>query len=85
MPQIAAWMDEAITRRLKEDEQAIERIAGEVRDLPAGFPMPGWAEAGARTQPAGRDHDSGAASSTETMITMEAGRDHGVPHASWIG
>ena len=45
MPQIAAWMDEAITAAVKEDEAAIERIAGEVRDLLAGFPMPGWAPA----------------------------------------
>ena len=44
MPQIAAWMDEAITAAVKEDEAAIERIAGEVRDLLAGFPMPGWAD-----------------------------------------
>jgi glycine hydroxymethyltransferase len=43
MPQIAAWMDDAITAAVKEDEAAIERIAGEVRDLLAGFPMPGWA------------------------------------------
>jgi len=42
MPQLAAWMDEAITAALKEDEQTIERIAGEVRDLLAAFPMPGW-------------------------------------------
>ncbi len=45
MPQIAAWMDEAISAALKDDEPAIERIAGEVRDLLAGFPMPGYAEA----------------------------------------
>ncbi len=45
MPQIAAWMDDAITAALKEDEAAIERIAGEVRDLLADFPMPGWAPA----------------------------------------
>jgi glycine hydroxymethyltransferase len=44
MPQIAAWMDEAITASLKDDEPAIERIAGEVRDLLTGFPMPGYAE-----------------------------------------
>src|SRR6185503_14207026 len=41
MPQIAAWMDDAISAALKDDEPAIERIAGEVRDLLAGFPMPG--------------------------------------------
>jgi glycine hydroxymethyltransferase len=45
MPQIAAWMDDAITAALKEDEAAIERIAAEVRDLLTGFPMPGWAPA----------------------------------------
>ncbi len=44
MPQVAAWMDEAITAATKDDEAAIERIAGEVRDLLAGFPMPGCAE-----------------------------------------
>jgi glycine hydroxymethyltransferase len=43
MAQIAAWMDEAIVAATKDDEQAIERVAGEVRDLLAGFPMPGWA------------------------------------------
>jgi glycine hydroxymethyltransferase len=43
MAQIAAWMDDAITAAAKEDEAAIERIAGEVRELLAGFPMPGWA------------------------------------------
>ena len=45
MLQLAAWMDEAITAALKEDEQTIERIAGEVRDLLAAFPMPGWSPA----------------------------------------
>jgi glycine hydroxymethyltransferase len=42
MAQVAAWMDEAITAAAKDDEAVIERIAGEVRDLLAGFPMPGW-------------------------------------------
>ncbi len=45
MPQIAAWMDEAVTAAAKDDEAVIERIAGEVRDLLAGFPMAGWAAA----------------------------------------
>jgi glycine hydroxymethyltransferase len=45
MPQLAAWMDEAITAAAKEDESVLERIAAEVRDLLAGFPMPGWAPA----------------------------------------
>jgi glycine hydroxymethyltransferase len=43
MAQVAAWMDEAITAAAKDDEAVIERIAGEVRDLLAGYPMPGWA------------------------------------------
>jgi glycine hydroxymethyltransferase len=45
MPQLAAWMDEAVTAALKEDEQTIERIAGEIRDLLSAFPMPGWSPA----------------------------------------
>ncbi|MBO0775077.1 MAG: serine hydroxymethyltransferase [Actinobacteria bacterium] len=45
MPQLAAWMDEAVTAAAKDDEAAIERIAGEVRDLLASFPMAGWAPA----------------------------------------
>ncbi len=43
MVQVAAWMDEAIAAAAKDDEPVIERIAGEVRELLAGFPMPGWA------------------------------------------
>jgi glycine hydroxymethyltransferase len=44
MAQIAAWMDEAIIAAAKDDEDVIERIAGEVRELLAAFPMPGWAQ-----------------------------------------
>ncbi len=43
MPQVAAWMDEAISAAKKDDEAAIEQIAGQVRDLLAGFAMPGYA------------------------------------------
>jgi glycine hydroxymethyltransferase len=43
MPLIAAWIDEAVSAALKDDEQTIERIAGEVRELLEGFPMDGWA------------------------------------------
>ena len=43
MAQIAAWMDEAIVAAAKADDQTIERVAGEVRELLAAFPMPGWA------------------------------------------
>ena len=42
MTQIAAWMDEAISAAVKEDESALGRIAAQVRELLAGFPMPGW-------------------------------------------
>ncbi len=46
MPQVAAWMDEAISAARKEDETSIERIAGQVRELLAAFPMPGFAPLG---------------------------------------
>jgi len=42
MPQVAAWMDETVTAALKDDEATIDRIAGEIRDLLAAFPMPGY-------------------------------------------
>jgi glycine hydroxymethyltransferase len=45
MPQVAAWMDDAVSAALKDDEAAIARIASEVSDLLAGFPMPGYATA----------------------------------------
>jgi glycine hydroxymethyltransferase len=43
MPQVAAWMDEAIRAASKQDDAVIERIAGQVRELLSGFPMPGFA------------------------------------------
>jgi glycine hydroxymethyltransferase len=42
MPQLAAWMDEAITAAAKDDEGPLERIATEIRDLLTAFPAPGW-------------------------------------------
>ncbi len=45
MPPIAAWMDDAITAAAKDDEAALDRIAHEVRDLMATFPMAGWTTA----------------------------------------
>ncbi len=42
MPLVAEWMDLAIKAAAADDEPAIERIAAEVRELLAGFPMPGW-------------------------------------------
>jgi len=45
MPQIAAWMSDSVDAAVKDDEAVQKRIAGEVRDLLAGYPMPGWAAA----------------------------------------
>lgn len=41
MPRIAEWIERAIVAA--EDERALDRIAAEVTDLMAGYPMPGWA------------------------------------------
>jgi glycine hydroxymethyltransferase len=46
MPQVAAWIDEVVTAAVKDDEPTIERVAGEVRELLAAYPMPGWAPTG---------------------------------------
>jgi glycine hydroxymethyltransferase len=42
MPTLAGWIDEAITAAIKDDEATLDRVAAEVRDLLAAFPMPGW-------------------------------------------
>jgi glycine hydroxymethyltransferase len=42
MPQIAAWMDEAVEAGKKEDTDALDRIAAEVREFSQAFPIPGW-------------------------------------------
>src|SRR2546421_10163898 len=42
MAPLAAWMDEAVTAAAKGDEATLDRLAGEVRDLLAAFPAPGW-------------------------------------------
>jgi glycine hydroxymethyltransferase len=42
MPRIAAWMDHAIEAAKKDDEATLDRIAGEVREFTAAFPIPGW-------------------------------------------
>ena len=44
MPQLAAWMDEAITAGAKDDDAALDRIAAEIRDLLSAYPIPGWSE-----------------------------------------
>ena len=38
---IAAWIDEGVEAARRGDEAAIERIAGEVRELAVAFPIPG--------------------------------------------
>jgi glycine hydroxymethyltransferase len=42
MPKIAEWMDRAVTAADSGDDDAIERIAAEVRGLLADYPMSGW-------------------------------------------
>jgi glycine hydroxymethyltransferase len=42
MPQIATWIDEAVSAAVKDDDATLDRIAGEVRELMTGFPMPGF-------------------------------------------
>jgi glycine hydroxymethyltransferase len=41
MERIAGWIDEGITAAKREDEATLERIAGDVRELALGFPIPG--------------------------------------------
>jgi glycine hydroxymethyltransferase len=43
MVTIARWIDEGIAATKRGDEQAIDRIASEVRELAAAFPIPGFA------------------------------------------
>jgi glycine hydroxymethyltransferase len=43
MASVAEWMDQAVAAA--DDVPALERIAGEVRDLMGGYAMPGWAPA----------------------------------------
>jgi glycine hydroxymethyltransferase len=43
MPRLADWIDRAVSAT--GDEAALDKIAAEVRDLLAGYPMPGWAPA----------------------------------------
>ncbi|REF01143.1 serine hydroxymethyltransferase [Thermomonospora umbrina] len=45
MPQLAAWIDEAVQATAEQDEATLGRIAAEIRGLLADFPMPGWAAA----------------------------------------
>jgi glycine hydroxymethyltransferase len=46
MPQVAGWLDAAVQAVAKNEDAALEQIAAEVRELLAGYPMPGWAPVG---------------------------------------
>jgi glycine hydroxymethyltransferase len=41
MPQVAAWIDRAVSAAGTGDEAALDHIAAEVRDLLAAYPVPG--------------------------------------------
>ncbi len=43
MAEIARWIDEGVEAARREDEAALARIAAEVRELAAAFPIPGFA------------------------------------------
>jgi Glycine/serine hydroxymethyltransferase len=42
MVRVADWIDQAVDAAIRSDEAALERIAGEVRELVSGYPMPGF-------------------------------------------
>jgi glycine hydroxymethyltransferase len=42
MPQLAAWIDDAITAASKDDDATLDNIAAEIRDLLTAYPIPGW-------------------------------------------
>ncbi|WP_238013085.1 serine hydroxymethyltransferase [Dactylosporangium sp. AC04546] len=42
MPQVAEWISRAVDAAIKDDDPALDTIAGEVRDLLKNYPMPGW-------------------------------------------
>lgn len=42
MPRIAGWMNSAIEAAKKDDNEALDRIAGEVREFCSSYPIPGW-------------------------------------------
>jgi glycine hydroxymethyltransferase len=43
MPKLAEWFDRAVTAGDTGDEAALDTVAAEIRELLAGYPMPGWA------------------------------------------
>ncbi|MFF5259465.1 serine hydroxymethyltransferase [Actinomadura viridis] len=45
MPRVAAWIDEVVLATAAGDDKELDRVAGEIRELLASYPMPGWAPA----------------------------------------
>ncbi|MFC0040919.1 serine hydroxymethyltransferase [Actinomadura rayongensis] len=46
MPRVAEWFDEVVVAAGKGDTTVADRVAAEIRDLMAAYPMPGWAPLG---------------------------------------
>ena len=42
MPQVAAWMSEAVDAAKREDEDTLARIKGEVAEFVRPYQIPGW-------------------------------------------
>jgi glycine hydroxymethyltransferase len=42
MPQVAAWMSEAVEAAKRDDEDTLARIKGEVAEFVRPYPIPGW-------------------------------------------
>jgi Glycine/serine hydroxymethyltransferase len=42
MGKVADWIDQAVDAAIRDDEAVLDRIAGEVRELVSGYPMPGF-------------------------------------------
>jgi glycine hydroxymethyltransferase len=43
MPAVAAWMEQAVEAGVKDDTEALARIAGEVNEMLDAYPSPGYA------------------------------------------
>lgn len=46
MPHIAAWIDEALSAAIRGEMTVLDRIAGEIRELLASYPMSGFTPGG---------------------------------------
>jgi glycine hydroxymethyltransferase len=45
MPQVAEWIDRALTSAIEGRDDALERVAAEIREFLTAFPMPGFGAA----------------------------------------